>query len=91
MKAVARPTILEAVIFGKTVRRLREELGLSQQKVAETANLSLNFVSDIERGVKSVTLATILKLSYALGCPPSELLADFSTASIRRVLRRTSG
>jgi transcriptional regulator with XRE-family HTH domain len=91
MLAVPRPTILEAVIFGKTVRRLREELGLSQQKVAEAANLSLNFVSDIERGVKSVTLATILKLAHALDCPPSELLADFSAASIRRVLRGTSG
>jgi transcriptional regulator with XRE-family HTH domain len=87
MKAVPRPTIPEAVIIGKTVRKLREQRGLSQQRVAEAANLSLNFVSDIERGVKSVTLATILKLAHALGCPPGELLVDFTPASIRRVLR----
>ena len=87
MSAVVRPTIPEAVIFGKTVRRLREDRGMSQQKVAEAANLSLNFLSDVERGVKSVTLGTILKLSHALGCAPGDLLADFSSAAIRRLLR----
>ena len=87
MSAVARPTIPEAVIFGKTIRRLREKSGLSQQKVAEAANLSLNFLSDVERGVKSVTLATILKLAHALGCPPGELLTEFSPATIRRLMR----
>ena len=87
MNAVVRPTIPEAVIFGRTVRRLRDGREMSQQRLAEDAGLSLNFVSDVERGVKSVTLGTILKLSYALKCEPRELLADFSTATIRRLLR----
>ena len=87
MNAVVRPTIPEAVIFGKTVRRLRTERGMSQQKVAEAADLTLNYVSDVERGVKSVALGTILKLASAFGCPPGDLLADFSPAAIRRVLR----
>ncbi len=87
MNAVVRPTIPEAVIFGKTVRRLRDDRGVSQQKLAEDAGLSLNFVSDVERGVKSVTLGTILKLAYALKCEPGELLADFSASAVRRLLR----
>jgi transcriptional regulator with XRE-family HTH domain len=87
MNAVVRPTIPEAVIFGKAVRRLRDDRAISQQKLAEDAGLSLNFVSDVERGVKSVTLGTILKLALALKCEPGDLLADFSTATIRRLLR----
>lgn len=87
MNAVVRPTVPEAVIFGKTLRRLRDDRGFSQQRLAEDAGLSLNFVSDVERGVKSVTLGTILKLAYALKCEPGDLLADFSSAAIRRIVK----
>jgi len=87
MNAVVRPTVPEAVIFGKTLRRLRDDREMSQQKLAEDAGLSLNFVSDVERGVKSVTLGTILKLAYGLSCAPADLLADFTPAQIRRLVR----
>lgn len=40
-----------------------------------------------KRGVKSVTLGSILKLSHALGCAPGGLLADFTQSQIRKLVR----
>lgn len=85
------PKVPEAAVFGKTLERLRTERGLTQEKLAHAASLSTNYVSDIERGMTVVSLTTILKLSAGLGCSPSDLLGDFTTATIRRALRNSSG
>ena len=81
------PVAPEAAAFGKTLGRLREQRGLTQEKLAHAAGLSTNYVSDIERGMTIVSLTTILKLSHGLGCAPADLLADFTSASIRRLFR----
>ena len=74
-------------MFGKTLRRLREERGLTQEKLAHAANVTTNYVSDIERGVPMVSLNMILKLASGLGCSPADLLADFTPTAIRRLFR----
>lgn len=66
----------EAVLFGATVRRLREERGLSQDRLCEAAGLSQRYLSALERGENSPTLTVILQLCDALDVPPSELLDD---------------
>lgn len=73
-------------MFGKRLRRLREERGLTQEKLARAADLATGFVSEIERGVTMVSLNTILKLAHGLGCSPADLLAEFTPARIRRLL-----
>jgi transcriptional regulator with XRE-family HTH domain len=77
----------EAELFGQTLRRLRDDRGLTQEKLARAANLTTSFVSEIERGVTMVSLNTILKLAQGLACSPADLLADFTPARIRHVLR----
>jgi transcriptional regulator with XRE-family HTH domain len=42
------------------------ELGLSQERLAERADLHRTYVADIERGVRNVSLRTIEKLGRAL-------------------------
>ena len=74
-------------MFGKTLRRLREERELTQEQLAHAANVTTNYVSDIERGVPMVSLNMILKLASGLGCSPADLLADFTPATIRRLFR----
>jgi len=88
----AMPVTREAEIFGKTLRRLREERGLSQEKLANHPRLgsdtiSTNHVSDIERGLKVPSLTVVLKLAVAFDCSPAELLADFTPAAMRRLFR----
>jgi transcriptional regulator with XRE-family HTH domain len=63
--------------FGETVRRLRKAAGLSQEALAERANLSADFLGFIERGENVPTLTTILQLARALGVQPSKIIKDF--------------
>ena len=61
-------------VFGKRVRELRLERRLSQEKLAELAELHRNYVGGIERGERNVALLNILKLARGLRIKPSLLL-----------------
>jgi transcriptional regulator with XRE-family HTH domain len=61
-------------IFGEQVRKLRKARGLSQEELAELAQLHRNYIGGIERGDRNVALLNILRLAKALGVSLSELL-----------------
>ena len=52
--------------FGATVRRLRHRLGISQEMLAERADLHRTYITGIENGTRNVTLKSIEKLARAL-------------------------
>jgi transcriptional regulator with XRE-family HTH domain len=52
--------------FGKRVRELRDERGISQEKLGELARVHRTYVGMIERGEKNVTLTNIEKFARAL-------------------------
>ncbi len=61
------------------LRTLREASGLSQQKVAEQADLSLSLIAKMEQGRKADPRAsTILALAAALGVRPGQLIEDLT-------------
>ena len=60
--------------FGDALRELRAERGISQETVALEAGLNRGYYSGIERGVRNVALANIVKIAEALGVPASEML-----------------
>lgn len=53
--------------FGKKVRELREKKGLSQEELAFKADLSVYYISRIERGKANPSLETIFAIQKALG------------------------
>jgi transcriptional regulator with XRE-family HTH domain len=61
--------------FGATLRHLREEQGLSQEKLAEMAGLHRNYVGSVERGERNIGLDNIHALAEALGVPVADLFA----------------
>lgn len=61
-------------ILGLRVRLLREERHLSQEELAELANLHRTYIGQIERAEKNVSIQTIEKIAEAFGMTPSELL-----------------
>jgi transcriptional regulator with XRE-family HTH domain len=61
-------------IFGKNVKRIRNEAGLSQEELAFRAKLHRTYISSIERGERNVSLENIYAIAEALKVPPSELL-----------------
>ena len=62
------------IAFGKRVRELRLERNLSQEKLAELADLHRNYVGGIERGERNVSLLNIVKLAHGLGVRPLKLM-----------------
>ncbi|HEX7152211.1 MAG TPA: helix-turn-helix transcriptional regulator [Thermoanaerobaculia bacterium] len=78
--------IPEAELFGKTLRKLRQAKELTQERLAGAAGLTTGYVNTVERGMQVPSLTTILKLAHALGVTPSELLSDFTSAAVRRLV-----
>jgi transcriptional regulator with XRE-family HTH domain len=68
------PTPDPRIIFGKRVRELRVERRLSQEKLAELADLHRNYVGGVERGERNVSLLNIVKLAHGLSVRPSKLV-----------------
>lgn len=66
--------------FGAAVKSERIRLGLSQETLAERADLHRTYITDIERGVRNLSLETIYKIADALGVSVGSL---FKRAGIR--------
>lgn len=61
--------------LARNVRRLRKDLGISQEELADLANLHRTYVSGIERKVRNPTIEILARLAVALGVSESDLLA----------------
>lgn len=62
------------ILFGKRVRALRLERHLSQEKLAELADLHRNYVGGVERGERNLSLLNIVKLARGLSVRPVKLV-----------------
>lgn len=52
--------------IGKRISNTRKERGYTQEKLAELANISIQFLSDIENNKKSMTITTLKNLADCL-------------------------
>ncbi len=59
--------------FGFAVKNRREELGLTQEELADAASIHRTYLSDVERGGRNLSLINIERLSLALQLSLSEL------------------
>lgn len=59
--------------FGYAVKVRREELGLTQEDLAEAAGIHRTYLSDVERGGRNLSLVNIERLATALALPMAEL------------------
>ncbi|MBD2596818.1 helix-turn-helix transcriptional regulator [Nostoc spongiaeforme FACHB-130] len=67
--------------FGRSVRKRRRELDLSQEELAEKAELHRTYISSIESGKCNVSLDNIEKLAKALNISIPDLFANSDTNS----------
>jgi transcriptional regulator with XRE-family HTH domain len=74
--------------FGKVLRELRRQRGLSQEGLALDAGLDRNYISLLELGRNSASVKTIFKLAPALGLSVAELMgmveAEFIAPTSRK-------
>lgn len=61
-------------IFGLNLRRARRLKDVSQEELAFRSNLSRTYVSEVERGVRNVSIDNMGQLAEALGIPLKELV-----------------
>lgn len=59
--------------FGQNVRKQRTEKGLSQEALADKADLDPTYISGIERGVRNPSLLSIVRIAKALGTESGNL------------------
>lgn len=63
----------QLLALGRTIRKARRDLDLTQEALADLAGLSAKHVGEIERANKDPRVTTILKLADALGLRVGEL------------------
>ena len=73
----------EAELFGRRLRELRKERGLTQEALAEAADLSGNYISELELGQKVPSLTILVRLSQALEVATAALVADFTIEAVK--------
>ena len=64
------------IAFGRAVRHLREQKGISQEAFAALVGIDRSYMGRIERGQNNVTLTRIYQISDALKVSPVELFEE---------------
>ena len=62
-------------VLGENIRLHRQKAGLTQEKLAELADLHTNFVGDIERGEENVSVDALVRLASSLRVKVADLVA----------------
>jgi DNA-binding XRE family transcriptional regulator len=62
--------------LGEKVRKLRHQRGLTQEALAGALDLSVAYVSLIERGGRNPPYTTVVAIGWALGVSPRDLFAE---------------
>ncbi len=60
--------------FGPVLRQMRQEKGLTQEKLSEVLGVAAPYVSMLESGHKYPNLEMLFKISEALGTRPGDIL-----------------
>ena len=67
--------IVFSIAVGKTIKRLRKEKKISQEKLAEAINSHQVYISEIERGLKIPSLPVLYEMAIAFGMSLTELVS----------------
>src|SRR5689334_8546857 len=76
----ARSRVLEE--FGHNVRRVRDSVGLSQERLALESGLDRTYISSLERGRRNASVVTVCRLALVLGVAPGDLLEGIQWVGI---------
>lgn len=72
--------IVDYVAIGRKIKNKRKNKGLTQERIAEQLDISISFVSRIERGAVKVSLETLVKIANCL----DELPTYFLDGSVKK-------
>jgi transcriptional regulator with XRE-family HTH domain len=70
----ARPKFCKPL--GESIRRYRKKAKLTQEKLAELADLNPKYLGEIERGENTISISALLRIAKAVGVRLRDLVAD---------------
>lgn len=70
--------------FGTRLRAIREAAGISQEELADRADLHRTYVGSVERGERNISLANIHRLADALGIRPEAFFDGRGRSGVQR-------
>lgn len=65
---------IDYVLLGKNIKYYRKQKKLTQEQLAEQIGLSIGFISQVERGITSMSLDTLIDVCNSLDCSAGEIL-----------------
>jgi DNA-binding XRE family transcriptional regulator len=71
--------ILFRVVLGSVLRARRQETGRTLREVSRAAQVSLGYLSEIERGQKEASSELVASVCRALGLQQSQIFGDVAT------------
>lgn len=75
-------------LVARNVRLRRKAAGLSQEELADLADIDRTYVSQVERGLRNVTISVLARIAMALKIGPGVLLASPTSPPPKRKLTR---
>ncbi len=69
------------LLFAANMRRIRLQKALTQEKIAEFAELHPNYISSVERGERNISIRNIDRIAGALGVEMVDLVAEAKSTS----------
>jgi transcriptional regulator with XRE-family HTH domain len=70
------PNLKYRKILGENIRVCRKRAALSQEKLAERADLHPVYISAVERGAKNISMDALIRIAKALGVRVRDLVND---------------
>ena len=64
------------LLFAKNMRRIRLGLEMTQERLAERAELHPNYISSVERAERNISIRNIERIANALGVTMAELVSQ---------------
>lgn len=67
--------------LARVIEARRQQLAISQEELAKRAGISRTYLSDIERGLRNISVVTLTKLARAMQSDASTMLAEAENSS----------
>ena len=65
------------VALGKSIRRLRLQLGVSQERFAQRCGIDRTYIGGIERGERDVSFSKLVQIAHGLGTTLLRVMLGF--------------
>ena len=78
--------MVDLVEIGKRIQGRRKQMGLTQEQLADKMDVSIQMVSNLERGNKSIRIENLIKLSEILNISTDYILTGKETTEDMQVL-----